>query len=79
MRDSIPYLTPQEHLGKVEPSLLDRERSIAPQGYSRWLDFPAFSSSLGMFLLRNVGAARGGAMVAWRILDQPRPDSYVNL
>ena len=37
MRDSIPYLTPQEPLGKVEPSLLDRERSIARPGYSRWL------------------------------------------
>jgi MFS family permease len=41
MRDSTPYLTPQEHLGKVEPSLLDRERSIAPPGYSRWLVPPA--------------------------------------
>src|SRR5712672_111607 len=41
MRDSIPYLTPQERLGNVEPSLLDRERSIAPPGYSRWLVPPA--------------------------------------
>jgi hypothetical protein len=27
----------------------------------------------------DVGAARGSTMVAWRILDQPRLNLYVNL
>jgi len=78
------FLTVQQlsmRLGVVEVLFLNTlSFLLSPPGCETRLgDFPAFSSSLGMFLLRNVGAARGGAMVAWRILDQPRPDSYVNL
>jgi hypothetical protein len=50
-----------------------------PGWETRFGKFPAFSSSLAMFLLRDVGAARGSTMVAWRILDQPRLNLYVNL
>jgi hypothetical protein len=38
---SIPRLTQQEQERKTQPSLLDRERSIAPPGYSRLLVPPA--------------------------------------
>jgi MFS family permease len=40
-RMSTVRLTPQEQVGKAGTSLLDRERSIAPPGYSRWLVPPA--------------------------------------
>jgi MFS family permease len=40
-RMSTTGLTSQEQGGKVGTSLLDRERSIAPPGYSRWLVPPA--------------------------------------
>ena len=53
---------------------------LSPPGWeTRFGNFPAFSSSLAMFLLRDVGAAWGSTMVAWRILDQPRLNLYVNL
>jgi MFS family permease len=40
-RLSTPRLASQEQVRKAEPSLLDRERSIAPPRYSRWLVPPA--------------------------------------
>jgi MFS family permease len=40
-RMSTAGLTSQEQVGKVGTTLLDRERSIAPPGYSRWLVPPA--------------------------------------
>jgi hypothetical protein len=65
-------------LGVVEILFLNTlSFMLSPPGWEA--DFPAFSSSLAMFLARDVGAARGSTMVAWRILDQPSPDSYGNL
>ena len=78
------FLTVQQlsiRLGVVEILFLNTlSFMLSPLGWeTRFGKFPAFSSSLAMFLLRDVGAARGSTMVAWRILDQPRLNLYVNL